>query len=123
MLAVNGAEKDFEEQHEVKISYVICSTPRSGSTLLCRGLWDTGRAGAPHEYFHENKHMPQIISRWKPRSFNDYLSNLLRFRTSSNGVFGFKAHFDQFKYLSENTTLDDTFPDLKYIRIRSRKLT
>ncbi len=32
-------------------SYVVCSTPRSGSTLLCELLKGTGVAGRPEEYF------------------------------------------------------------------------
>lgn len=34
-------------------SYIICTSPRSGSTLLCRLLAATGRAGHPKSYFHE----------------------------------------------------------------------
>ena len=33
-------------------SYIICATPRSGSTLLCRLLTATGVAGKPDSYFH-----------------------------------------------------------------------
>lgn len=33
-------------------SYVICTSPRSGSTLLCRLLAATGVAGRPESYFH-----------------------------------------------------------------------
>lgn len=33
-------------------SYVICTSPRSGSTLLCDLLASTGRAGNPNSYFH-----------------------------------------------------------------------
>lgn len=33
-------------------SYVICTSPRSGSTLLCKLLADTGVAGNPDSYFH-----------------------------------------------------------------------
>lgn len=33
-------------------SYVICTSPRSGSTLLCRLLSGTGIAGNPESYFH-----------------------------------------------------------------------
>jgi trehalose 2-sulfotransferase len=35
----------------MSISYVVCATPRSGSTLLCEGLKATGVAGRPEEYF------------------------------------------------------------------------
>ncbi|MEJ8473473.1 Stf0 family sulfotransferase [Roseibium algae] len=34
-------------------SYVICTSPRSGSTLLCKLLAATGVSGAPRSYFHE----------------------------------------------------------------------
>ena len=34
-------------------SYVICTAPRSGSTLLCKLLRATGMAGNPESYFHE----------------------------------------------------------------------
>lgn len=32
-------------------SYLVCATPRSGSTLLCEALTHTGIAGHPKEYF------------------------------------------------------------------------
>ena len=35
----------------ITTSYLICSTPRSGSTLLCEALRNTGLAGRPEEYF------------------------------------------------------------------------
>lgn len=34
-------------------SYVICTSPRSGSTLLCRLLSEVGNAGLPDSHFHE----------------------------------------------------------------------
>lgn len=34
-----------------ELSYVICATPRSGSTLLCEALRATGVAGSPGEHF------------------------------------------------------------------------
>ncbi|MEO9822552.1 MAG: Stf0 family sulfotransferase [Paracoccaceae bacterium] len=33
-------------------SYVICTSPRSGSTMLCKMLSETGTAGRPDSYFH-----------------------------------------------------------------------
>lgn len=33
-------------------AYVICTSPRSGSTLLCQLLSDSGVAGRPASYFH-----------------------------------------------------------------------
>ncbi len=34
-------------------AYIICGTPRSGSTLLCEMLARSGLAGRPHSYFRE----------------------------------------------------------------------
>lgn len=36
-------------------SYLICSTPRSGSTLLCEALTATGVAGRPEEYYQHRR--------------------------------------------------------------------
>jgi LPS sulfotransferase NodH len=33
------------------LSYLVCATPRSGSTPLCHALDQTGVAGRPEEYF------------------------------------------------------------------------
>ena len=37
-------------------SYLICATPRSGSTLLCEALKGTEVAGVPEEYFEALRH-------------------------------------------------------------------
>jgi LPS sulfotransferase NodH len=37
-------------------SYLVCATPRSGSTLVCHALTETGVAGHPEEYFEALRH-------------------------------------------------------------------
>src|SRR3954453_23574967 len=37
-------------------SYLLCATPRSGSTLVCHALEETGVAGRPEEYFEALRH-------------------------------------------------------------------
>ena len=37
-------------------SYLVCATPRSGSTLVCQALEETGVAGRPEEYFEALRH-------------------------------------------------------------------
>ena len=51
-------------------SYLICATPRSGSTLLCEALINTGIAGRPEEYFEA------LIETGRPRQPKDYFKNL-----------------------------------------------
>jgi LPS sulfotransferase NodH len=51
-------------------SYLICTTPRSGSTLLCELLTGTGIAGTPDEYFQ------QLRSTRQPMTARDYLAGV-----------------------------------------------
>lgn len=53
-------------------SYLVCATPRSGSTLLCELLKDTGVAGRPEEYFEAKR------DTGRPPHPGDYLENLPR---------------------------------------------
>ena len=48
------------------LSYLICATPRSGSTLLCSALEDTGIAGHPEEHFEV------LLETGQPRQPRDY---------------------------------------------------
>ena len=49
-----------------KASYLICATPRSGSTLLCDALEGTGIAGRPEEHFEV------LLETGQPRQPRDY---------------------------------------------------
>src|SRR5215213_3769543 len=51
-------------------SYLICTTPRSGSTLLCELLEGTGVAGRPDEYFQ------QLRATGMPMTPRDYLDGV-----------------------------------------------
>lgn len=51
-------------------AYVVCATPRSGSTLLCEMLRDTGRAGRPLEHFEILRHSSL------PRQPREYFEDL-----------------------------------------------
>jgi LPS sulfotransferase NodH len=49
-----------------ELSYLICATPRSGSTLLSQALRDTGIAGCPEEHFEV------LLETGRPRQPRDY---------------------------------------------------
>ncbi len=51
-------------------AYVVCATPRSGSTLLCEMLRSTGCAGRPLEHFEVLRHSSL------PRQPREYFSDL-----------------------------------------------
>lgn len=40
---------------------LVCATPRSGSTLFCKDLLNTGLAGQPQDYFETNAIEPLTI--------------------------------------------------------------
>src|SRR5919202_662305 len=50
----------------LQASYLICATPRSGSTLLCDALDGTGIAGHPEEHFEV------LLETGRPRQPRDY---------------------------------------------------
>ena len=88
---------DFPRYAPLKRSYVVASSYRCGSTLLCSKLWLTGVLGAPWEYLNDNFELGDLMRRFEASSTTEYVDRLLACRTSSNGVFGLKAHFRHFE--------------------------
>jgi trehalose 2-sulfotransferase len=74
-------------------SYLICGTPRTGSTLLCGLLESTGVAGRPESYFRQPDER-SWASKWgivsSPGgdfSYADYVQAALAEGRTANGVF------------------------------------
>jgi trehalose 2-sulfotransferase len=116
-------------------SYLVCSTPRSGSTLLCEALKNTGLAGQPEEYFMpDNEAFFKEL--WGVSNYADYVERVIKEGTSPNGVFGAKimwGYVDSFvgklrsipeyERLPVPELLSTVFPNLRYIWItRSDKV-
>ncbi|HEY2005045.1 MAG TPA: Stf0 family sulfotransferase [Solirubrobacteraceae bacterium] len=105
-------------------SYLVCATQRSGSTLLCELLKDTGVAGNPAEYFearhdtgrppHPGDYLerlprtgagirddptppqaPPYSSLEGISTYRDHLERTFRLGTTDNGVFGAKLMWSQ----------------------------
>ncbi|MFK7856214.1 MAG: Stf0 family sulfotransferase [Granulosicoccus sp.] len=87
-------------------SYILCTSPRSGSTLLCRLLAATGKSGIPDSHFHSPS-----ISDWmryydidadNTKTEHDLLSEIFqaaRFRgTGNTGMFGLRMQRQSFGY-------------------------
>src|SRR5215204_3248954 len=76
--------------------YVLCTTPRTGSSMLSASLREFGSLGYPHEYLNL-----RFVKAWADRcgmarvSMTQYLRFLESRRCSPNGVFGLKVHFSQ----------------------------
>lgn len=75
-------------------SYLICGTPRTGSTLLCGLLAATGVAGKPESYFRSQDERSYAES-WGvqvgpdgPLDYGAYLRGAVAAGSTANGVFG-----------------------------------
>ena len=114
------------------ISYFICATPRSGSTLLCEALRNTGLAGNPDEYFGP-MHIARWNEKWKTDTGHEYLQRVLEHGTGINRVWGAKVmrlYWQNFLSLlksvnesgskTETARLENFFPKPKYIFITRR---
>lgn len=86
-------------------SVIVCSTGRSGSTLLCRTLSSLNCLGQSEEFF-----LPEILTKNKVYSSADelyrYLPDVYMSGTTPNGVFSVKLHWDHMKILTQIARTD-----------------
>lgn len=141
----NGPAWDLPEFAGAPRTYVIASTPRTGSTLLCRSLWDTGLAAAPKEYLNpmqirdwEVRLGASALSRsahrllvgpavglagrvgWSEARLRAHLERVRRHRTAADGLFGLKLHAHHFErwFLSGALSWQEVLAPQRWIRIR-----
>lgn len=121
--------------------YVICATPRSGSTLFCQYLASTGVAGVPASYFrkeglHEYAEHWQILHPDGTYDLADYLTAARKAGSTDNGVLALRIMWSTMgevtAYLSrlypdssgnELTLLEKAFGRLKFVYLRRDDVT
>jgi LPS sulfotransferase NodH len=72
-----------------KRSIVVCTTMRSGSTLLGEAMYFAGGLGCPLEYYHPG-FRPAFESRWAAHDIHVYTTALHQWRTDPGGTFSAK---------------------------------
>jgi LPS sulfotransferase NodH len=90
-------------------SYIICTSPRSGSTLLCKLLAATGRTGNPDSHFHEPSLASWLesfaLSRADFASEREALSAVFeaarRYGTGDTGLFGLRLQRGSFDFFMQ----------------------
>jgi LPS sulfotransferase NodH len=129
---------------KVTKSYVVCATPRSGSTLLCALLAGTGVAGRPEEYFEclwrtgaprqpreyfagvEDPGLLALLAPTQPGDADrsDLFPSALERGTTENGVFGAKLMWthlldlaDRLERPADPALLGERLPALRYVHV------
>ena len=87
-------DRRSEQGDPSALRYWICSTQRSGSTLLCDLLAQTGCHGAPEEFLDFSKPEYRVLLK-QAGSRTKYVTWLLENRSTPNGAFGLKLHWNQ----------------------------
>jgi len=98
----------------LKSAYIVCTTPRTGSNLLCFALATQG-IGRPLEYLNligndgtadlysrimqRNLETDQQEDGLNPTLYSQYMSGIINRRTTANGYFGMKVFAHHFTHL------------------------
>jgi LPS sulfotransferase NodH len=84
-------------------------------------LANTGLAGVPHEYLQPHI-ADQLKERWQVDTVDEYIRELTLRKTTPNGVFGVKVHWNQFAAAIEDRDASDLFPNPRFIYLRREDL-
>lgn len=90
-------------------SYVICTSPRSGSTLLCNLLTQSGVAGQPNSHFHrpsidawlESFNLTRDAEKPEREILAEIFQHAIERGTGGTGLFGLRMQRHSFDFFSE----------------------
>jgi trehalose 2-sulfotransferase len=117
---MNLYEDQFSKGHDFPIVekpnkiLVIASTGRCGSHMLGHALYNTNSFGFPLEYANRGN-----LARWQQRFATDNFAKVMtaiqQHRTSENGVFSIKVHYNHLQQFGGFGHFKSMFPNAKYI--------
>lgn len=140
----NGEAFDLPRPDGAPRTWILASVPRSGSTLLCRLLWDVGGVGAPKEYLNPMQVRDWEVrfgsSRWgslgyrmlrgpmvglaQSRSWDRgrleaHVARVRARRTGPDGWFGLKLHYHHLEswFLNRGWSIDEVLAPVRWLRI------
>src|SRR3989338_1754675 len=89
---------DHEILKKIKRSCVLCSTPRTGSTLLAKSMYRTRSLGHPGEYCNS-------VNTGAIKTAADLSNYFLEIKktTTPNGIFSMKIHWNQLSQVAQQT--------------------
>lgn len=103
------------DRGQVSKSYVVCFEERSGSTMLCSLIGQTGALGQPDEFFNPRGPMQMYLSRSHARNMAEYFAYLHNELSSANGSFGMKTTFADLKPLLERDAFEELLGEPRYV--------
>ena len=101
--------------------YLICSSPRSGSSYLCELLASTGVLGVPREYLNVADRWGQVDGK-PPADPRALLDRVLTAGATPNGIYALKAHADHFAAVAAVVDPLRALPNLRFVSIRRRDI-
>jgi len=108
-------------RHPADRGYAICTSSRSGSTLLCQYLSSTGLLGHPLEYFNgAGRRMlgdPDF-----PDEPEKQIECVLTIGATANGIYGIKVFPTQFDLVAKSIPWTRMLPNLKFVLLKRRDL-
>lgn len=115
-------QAERRKMYPPSLSYMVCSTPRSGSNLLCELAIQTGRLGIPDENLGKAPVMREFAERHGllRASSIEIVRRFIETTQTQNGVFGFKAHLAYFEALRREVSISEVLPQLKHIYLDRR---
>lgn len=88
---------------------VICSHPRSGSTLLGEAVHFAGGLGCPLEYLHRG-FRPTLAERWRAPDLPSYVAAMHRWRTDPSGTLSIKLFWQDVEEIAHERAPDRFAP-------------
>lgn len=92
---------------ELQQTYIICTTWRSSSTLLCKLLASTNLAGNPGEFLLKQAEQTKRLS---GEPYPDFIQRQLKDHATANGVSGVKLMWDNLENLLNRLGYKPTLP-------------
>lgn len=95
--------------------YVIAMLPRTGSTALCSLLSQTQCLGNPDEYLNPRGPLQYWTEHLAVEDIDDYLEKIQDKQATTNGVFGLKTTYHDFRSFDEKSLVCGKFKDAKFV--------
>ena len=97
--------------------YAVCTSPRSGSNLLCEYLASTGLLGRPREYFNAGRRR-MFDDPDYPDERDQQIEQVLTTGATANGIYGIKMFPKYLDAVAETLPWTQRLPNLRFVLLK-----